>query len=70
MARQTLRRAPHNDGDRIPGPGLEDVGARALADAAYAEREDDVAVEGDEEVGGEGEEVRLDAGEGLGEAGC
>lgn len=59
-----------------PGPSdrekrtlLEDVLTRLHADGADAEREDKVAVERDLEVGSEGEEVRVQAGEELGETG-
>jgi hypothetical protein len=65
---QTLRRAAHNDRNRRARPALQDIGARLFADAADAHREYHVAVERNLEVAREGEEVRLDAGEGSREA--
>ena len=67
---QTLGCAAHNDGDRASRTRLEDVGAGLFGDAADAEGEDEVAVKGNAEVRGEGEQVGRDAGKELGEAGC
>lgn len=66
---QALRGPADDDSDGGPRACLQNVRARLLAHAAYTERQDDIAVYGHFEVGGEGEQVRLDAGEGLGKAG-
>ena len=42
---QTLRCAAYNNRDRHPRSGLQDVRARLLANAAHAQREQDVAIE-------------------------
>ena len=68
MRTQALRRAAHDDRDRLPGPALEDVRARLLRDGADAHRKNDVTVERHAEVGRQREEMRDDAREGGGEA--
>lgn len=64
MRAETLRGAAHNNRDRRARARLENVGTRLFADAAYAQRKYNVAVERDIEVAREREEVRLDAREG------
>ena len=66
---QALRRAADNNRDRLARAPLEDVATRLLAHGADTHGEEDVAVEGHGEVGGEGEEVGGYPGEGFGEAG-
>ena len=65
---EALGRAADNDGDRLARAFAQDVGARLLADGTYAEREQNVAVERDVEVGRERKQVRDDARELRGEA--
>lgn len=41
---QTLRRTPHNNRNRRPGPRRQDIRTRLLAHTAYPQRKDDVSV--------------------------
>lgn len=51
MRRQTLRRASHDDNNSTSSAFTEDVGAGSFGDGADAEEEEEVAVDGDFEVG-------------------
>ncbi len=57
MCSQTFRGAPDNDRDCLPWSAFEDIGARLLRDGADTHGEDDLAVEGDPEVGSKCEKV-------------
>ena len=58
---QALRRAAHDDADRLAPALAEDVLARRARDAADARPHQHLAVERHLEVGREREQVRLDA---------
>lgn len=54
MCAETLRRAADHDADSVSRPSAKDGVARALGDGADALREDEVAIDREVEVGGEG----------------
>ena len=53
----------------MPRAAFEDIRTGFFGDGTYSHGEDDVSVERDAEVGGEGEEVGDDSREGFGETG-
>ena len=69
MRAQTLRGTADNDGDGRSRALFEDVRARLLAHAAYAQCEDDVSVYWHGKIGGEREEMGRDAGKRFRESG-
>lgn len=68
MCAQTLRRSSDHNAYRMPGTTLEYSVARAPGHGANALCKNEVAIEWQLKVGGEGEEVRCQAREGVVEA--
>lgn len=66
---QTLGRATHNDGDCLPWPALQDVGAGPLGNTANAEGHKNFPVHGNIEIISEGEKMRSDTRESRRETG-
>ena len=69
MRTQTFRCPSDDDRDRLPGAAFKDIRTGFFGDRTDSHGEDDVPVEGNTEVGGEGEEVGDDSRESFGETG-